>query len=410
MRRAAAALTVVALAVAPLALGTVPTRPEAVGVVALLAVAGGVGVWRAPGLALAIGAAGLTLAVADLATRPFVDHVFVRPQDRYVRLWRVDPLGARHDAQVDVVWPTVGDLAATGGAVRQPRTVRFATDALGFRTDPLPGPAQVVLLGDSFGAGVGTDQDEIAASLLTTRHSLPTVNLSISGASPYDEAVTLADVVGGLDLAPDAVLVWMLFAGNDFADACQTSLPTPPSGWNRARAWWATFRVRSVIGQLVRRLHASPAVPVLATLPDGTAMTFYRPDLDWTQQTAGQVRASPEAACVRGVFGMVGELAREAGLRVVVAVAPMKVQVYGPAAGLGGGTGGAAAVLREFAREREMETLDLEPALADAARRGLPSGDVVWWRDDTHWNAAGHAVVARALAHALAADSAAGRP
>ena len=405
MRRVVAAACVAAFAVAPLLLGALPLgRGVALGV-AVLALAGVVAVWRAPGLALSVAAVGLTLATADLATRPFLNRVHVRAEDRYARLWRVDPSGVAHDANVDVLWPTVGNLAAQGGAVREPRTVHFRTDAHGFRTDPLDGPAEVVLLSDSFGAGVGSSQEVLAAARLTARYGLPTVNLSVSGASPYDEAVTLAATLDGLDLAPDATLVWMLFAGNDFEGTCEATVPGPPSAWNRLRAWVATVRVRSVIGYLFRRLRAEPPVPSLRHLPDGTPMTFYAPDLAHADLTEEEASALPQAACVRGVVPEVQRLAASRGLRLIVAVAPMKVQVYGRYVGLGDPVGGPTAALRSFAAARRIPVVDLEPALAEAARAGLPEGRLVWWRDDTHWNAAGHAVVARVLADAIRADT-----
>lgn len=403
MRPLAAALTA-GLVLAPLALGAIPPWASAVALVAVLALAGAVGVWKAPNLALSLAVAGLSLTVADLATRPFLDRLHVRAEDRYTRLWRVDPPAARHEPNVDVEWETVGNLASIGGALRQPRTVRFATDSLGFRTDPLDTPARVVLLGDSFGAGVGSSQEELAAALLTTQYGLPTVNLSLSGASPYDEAVTLASVLDGLALAPDATLVWMLFAGNDFTGVCRDALPAPPSAWNRAQAGWATLRVRSVIGYLLRRLRATPPVPVVAQLADGSELTFHRPDLAFAQRTEAEVRALPLAPCVRATVPLVQSLAAEAGLSLIVAVAPMKVQVYGRHAGLGDPVGGPAAALRSFASERGLPVVDLEPPLAAAARAGLETGELVWWRDDTHWNAAGHAVVARVLADAITAS------
>ena len=79
----------------------------------------------------------------------------------------------------------------------------------------------------------------------------------------------------------------------------------------------------------------------------------------------------------------------------------MKVQVYGRYTRLGDPEGGPAAVLRAFAARRGLPVVDLEPALEAAAAEGLTDGRLVWWRDDTHWNAAGHAVVARVLADAI---------
>ena len=395
--RLVAALGVAGLALAPLGLGAVPAWPGTVAVSAGLALAGAVGVWRAPNGALVVASAGLTLALADLATRPLLDRVTVRPEDRYVRLWRVDPPASRMEPRVDVVWPTVGNLAALGGPVRQPRAVRFVTDAWGRRSDPLGGPAQVVLLGDSFGAGVGTSQEQTVASRLTARHGLATVNLSLAGASPYDAWLRLDAALPSLDLAPDATLVWLLFAGNDLAGACRERLPPPPSRVNRLRAWIATQRVRSVLGRTLRRLRASPEPPIQGQLPDGRPMLFFQPDLESAALTPAQALARPQAGCVRRVMGQVRALAARAGLRLLVAVTPTSAEVYGPSAGLPSLPGGTTAALRALATEQGLALVDLGPALSAAAQ----AGETVWWRDDTHWNGRGHAVAARVLAAAV---------
>ena len=409
LRKKAVLTAAVGLATgALLATGVLPLWPASVVVVAGLALVGVASVWRSGDLYVSVLSLSAALLVADAASRPFIDRAHVRAEDRYARLWRVDPSGVLHAPDVDVRWETVGNLAAQGGAVAEPRTVRFRTDALGLRTPPLSGPARVVLLGDSFGAGVGTSQESIAATVLTERHGLPTVNLSVSGASPYDEAVTLDAFVGDLDLEDDAVLLWMLFAGNDFGGECRRALPEPPSMWNRLRAGLGTFRVRSVVGYQLRRLRASPSVPVLAELSNGDPMTFYRPDLEFARLTPDEVRRLPSAECVGGAFDLVRDVADRAGLRLVVAVAPMKVQVYGEHAGMPRPAGGPSAVLESFARERGLPVVPLEPVLREAAAAGLEDGRLVWWQDDTHWNPLGHALVARTLADAIRAQRSTG--
>ena len=42
--------------------------------------------------------------------------------------------------------------------------------------------------------------------------------------------------------------------------------------------------------------------------------------------------------------------------------------------------------------------LDLSEPLVAAAERGLPRGEYVYWRDDTHWNGRGMRAVAPAIA------------
>ena len=49
-----------------------------------------------------------------------------------------------------------------------------------------------------------------------------------------------------------------------------------------------------------------------------------------------------------------------------------------------------------------LHCVDLTPTLGAAAERALRRGQLLWWRDDTHWNAAGVAAAARAVAADLA--------
>ncbi|MBM3561390.1 MAG: hypothetical protein FJX53_16260, partial [Alphaproteobacteria bacterium] len=55
----------------------------------------------------------------------------------------------------------------------------------------------------------------------------------------------------------------------------------------------------------------------------------------------------------------------------------------------------------DFAARRGIAFVDLTPSLAEAAQAGLAHGRLVYWRDDTHWNAAGIDVAAAAIAASL---------
>ncbi|MEM0961953.1 MAG: GDSL-type esterase/lipase family protein [Bacteroidota bacterium] len=384
-------------AVGPLAVGAVPPWPEAVALTAGAALLGIASAWRQSGIVLTVIAVGSALVMADAVGRTLLDDVHVRPEDRYAELWRVDPPAVRYAPGVDTSWQTLGDLAALGAPVAHPRRVRFRTDSLGYRNDPLDGPAEVVLLGDSFAAGVGTSQEETVAGRLRRTHGLPTVTLAISGASPYDEGVMLDATLPRLALSPDAVLVWVLFAGNDFSGTCWDDLPAEPSAWNRLLARTATVRARSVLGHTLRRLRASPPAPLARPLPSGDSMAFYRPDLETIRLSEPEARDLPSATCVEQTIAHVQEITGREGLPLLVAVAPMKLQVYGGLVGLPDTPAGTASLLRSFAEERGIPVLDLEPALRRAAREGLPARRYIYWQDDTHWSPHGHALVAREI-------------
>jgi hypothetical protein len=54
-------------------------------------------------------------------------------------------------------------------------------------------------------------------------------------------------------------------------------------------------------------------------------------------------------------------------------------------------------LLRDFCAEHQISFLDLTPAL----ERNIAAGRAVYFADDAHWNAAGHAVAAQELAKFL---------
>src|SRR5262245_14724543 len=111
-----------------------------------------------------LGTAAVLLTGLDLALRgALADSLYNRVHERLL----VAPPGAlafaRYAPDSSVRMTSYGDLAAMSGdpSLREPREEVFVTDDYGFRNSPevaaLPA-YDVVLLGDSFGVGVGTTQ------------------------------------------------------------------------------------------------------------------------------------------------------------------------------------------------------------------------------------------------------------
>jgi hypothetical protein len=133
------------------------------------------------------------------------------------------------------------------------------------------------------------------------------------------------------------------------------------------------------------------------TLTNGHTMLFLPLDL----KSTGRPRRESDVADYFVWLG--GELAR-LDLRLLVVLVSDKSTVYGPllaqplpdpeeAAGFLHRLDGELAA-------RGVSSLDLTPALRQAARDGLSSGEYVYWSDDTHWSPGGIAVAAREiLAH-----------
>ncbi len=130
------------------------------------------------------------------------------------------PILGRWDARLDLEDELYGDLATIAGdpALREPRRIRFVTDQAGFRNERIPPQIDLLVLGDSFGAGWGTTQDNIFARLLETRYGRRVYNLFYPG-GPYNQYLDFVLESPRLGLSPQAKMVWTFYTGNDLDDA-----------------------------------------------------------------------------------------------------------------------------------------------------------------------------------------------
>jgi hypothetical protein len=418
LRRAAICLVLAAVVLALWAEGA----PREVYAPAALAAAG-LGGWilwsrgrspRAPRWAAAFTAASLTLLAADLALRPLLQTKLAPdPVGRFLRPWPANPDLVRFAPNACFEGETSGDLAAMARreSPRELRRVRFVTDSLGFRNEPgaLAEPVDVILLGDSFGVGAGTTQEETWAALLEGRWGHRVYNLSMPG-GPWHEVLNLEYTLERLETRPGTVILWALFSGNDLDDAYGESLepPAPRGALGRALVAYGSFRRRSPLRLLLRSPHGSRAEVIERALPRGEPVLFFGPYAERARRTPGDLHAHPNHPALRRVLARMRRLAAARGIGVAIIAIPSKAEVYSwllegrePWSARSEPTA-FAAVLSSAAGEEGFRFLDLEPRLAEAARRLYElHGKSLWWRDDTHWNAEGHRVAAEAVAAEL---------
>jgi hypothetical protein len=86
-----------------------------------------------------------------------------------------------------------------------------ATDRYGFNAnaDPLFEQADIVLMGDSFGAGWCVEEDATIATMMRA-HGLRLLNLAVSGYQPLDELAALKEYAPRMK-----TLIWLFYEGND---------------------------------------------------------------------------------------------------------------------------------------------------------------------------------------------------
>jgi lysophospholipase L1-like esterase len=370
---------------------------------------------------LVIAVMAVTATGFDLLARPLAAPLlYYRPHDRYVNRWPRLPLLSRYRPNVVFEGPTYGDLAAMSGDrdAREVRTIRFQTDAYGFRNvESDPADIDVIVLGDSFGAGVGTTQEATWASLLAGRYGLSVYNLSMLGTNSWHQYTNLAVEIDRMNVHKGTVVIWAMFGGNDLEPPYYTDMLTPEDlPWNdplsAAVVSFQTFRYRSPVRQSIERASRAVTgseVPTLsAEFIDGSKVLFFTPYVRRKGRPQEQIQAGESYRQLEATVAAMGDLAADNGLTVAIVNVPAKAEVYswvldgGPPWSADPSPSGYSLAIQEIANAEGMCFLDLEPALIEASRRVYEeSGELLWWRDDSHWNARGHEVVAAAVYEGL---------
>lgn len=155
----------------------------------------------------------VALVVCDLAGKPFADsYLHYSPANMFSRKLPNLPILGRWDVNVTYRGQAYGDLAAMKGEreYQETREVIFQTDHLGFRNSTGHEPIDLIVLGDSFTAGIGTSQDKIFSRILERVYGRSVYNMGYPG-GPYDEYLNFAIESPKLALRPQTELIWVLY-------------------------------------------------------------------------------------------------------------------------------------------------------------------------------------------------------
>ncbi len=416
-----------AVALSPVAVGAVGVFPYAAlgaGVAAFAAYAFVRGRGRAArrvSVVLLSACFGVTLF--DLGARPVLLYLSgARPSERYIQRWPPLPSLQRYAAGVEFDGETYGDLSAVSGRAnwREWHRVRFLTDEHGFRNEPLTAadaatPFDVIVLGDSFGVAASTTQGETLSGVLARDYGLNVYNLSISREGPRHEYANLLLEGPRLKTREGACVLWLVFTGNDLDDAYPAELlnPRPAQQGLFERLTFALQNFRA--SSPVRRIFIKGDAPRVLErrLPDGRRVLFHKDYAERRSRTAEEVAHHTNFAPLKATLEAMERLAAERRLKVLVALVPSKEEIYSwvlddaPAWPHDSGPSGFAEALRGLCERDGFGFLDLKPALSEEARREYErSGGLLWWPDDTHWNALGQRAAARAVYQNLTAPPA----
>ncbi|MBL8863254.1 MAG: hypothetical protein JNK02_14755 [Planctomycetes bacterium] len=267
--------------------------------------------------------------------------------------------------------PGVEKRGALWGAQHAART-----NALGWRDAPRalargPGVRRALLLGDSYVFGVGVDDGtRVSEALERELPGLEAWNLGVTGHGP-DQALLLLEHCTP-DYAPD-VVVWFACLSNDVEDARHELR------YGHAKPWFELAGGELVLHppapSLLERLRGASYLVEAGLAPLDARRVAHRLAPPWRERDGyelfGRIAARLAAS------------ARGRGADFVCVVIPSKVPDHDRRA------------LFEL-RARGLEPLELAPVFAASPDRDL-------YLPDGHWNAAGHALAAHALAEWLRA-------
>lgn len=349
---------------------------------------------------------GLGLLGLDLGT---IDY---RPHDRLKT-----PYGHYQTNQSVQMRMPYGDLIARAPSLanredlKEPRDILFITDSWGYRNREPLGRQLVVLVGDSFVAGLADSQDDLLDERLAKDHGIHAYNMGYpAGPAGYAARIHWLDQQG---LTPRPRIWVFFFEGNDFPDATEPyqdhrePVYRPEAmAWGRhfIRLFQDTTAARFLFGLTTRaretwrekQTTARPMVTIGAV--GGQPMGFLTEYLDTIRRREFQLHP----------------LAKD-GLNKILDQAdccffvPDKYRVYrpwldDPVARQEVLPNAQWEFLAQRAVAAHKPAIDLTEALTREAGRLLPQGITLYWRDDSHWNRHGMAMAARTVAASVCAQ------
>lgn len=299
------------------------------------------------------------------------------------------------------------------------RYLKFSIDQYGVRNTRRPEEARVFALGDSFCFGYHMTQDATWTSLLEATLGEPVYNMGVSGTSPLQQLQILEYFLREYPKAflPKRLL-WMLFEGNDLEDS-YAPRRREPTFFNRV------FRktIAGTIASIPRHIRRESVIRRLADgdlivgsrpeegqrsdhyLLDGSRLShplycsprfghtlFLPPYIARAGKPLSYVLNHPNRKRLENTFHRMREISRQQGFEVTVVVVPSSVRLYKddfkdlpPISD----EPHFINYLLELSTEVGFKTVDLNALLAPYA-----SDELLYQRDDTHWNERGHEIVA----------------
>lgn len=289
----------------------------------------------------------------------------------------------------------------------EPRKIRVTTDSLGFRNDLQAHErcVSLLLMGDSFAFGYGTDQNKIWSHLLNTQSMPPisghTYNIGVYGASPSNQAELMRYLFdeGKLKPCKKFKAVMIFFEGNDLTDPNVYRHKHELSNYVSTLIYfWHKYSMLSnmqafVISVLSEKNKVDPDYEIWESKKMGkiavNSIYVYRAKI--FPEDPNIIEDYIKKNEIMKSFERYSERIKKLGGRAAVLFIPSKSTAYQ------GIYSQAPRVGTEFtdpisrlAKEADLDFIDATPRLKEAVR----GGEHVFWRDDTHINEKGHQIIA----------------
>jgi hypothetical protein len=362
------------------------------------------------------------LTLCELVSRPIMAYLRDdRPKQISPHSMSRLPQLYRYLKNVQYQGSYYGDLAimARKKEWREPRALRFITDEFGFRNEPGEPEDQakeldLIMLGDSFGEGLGTTQELTWSTLLERYYGFRIYNLSMDGAGPWQEYVNLLLEIDRLRINEKTIVVWAFFTGNDLGDEYLPQLEKETLPWLSAfgsfRHSLKSFRDNAQLRRIIISPFTEPIQEqvFVRTFLDGRPLPFSHLYVTSTSMSEDEVMRHPNYGMLKETVKAMRKLADQKRFEVLVVSIPCKEEVYSwVVEGKEAWTAskehsGFSRALHVLSSEARFQFLDLKPSLIDASRSEFKeSGKLLYWRDDTHWNDSGYRIAASVVSREL---------
>jgi hypothetical protein len=322
--------------------------------------------------------------------------MYYRPHEMLARDFAPWGKHYRPNSSVRMEQPFSDIQAITGIGIVEPREVEFVTDSLGFRNRRDWHGQRWVLVGDSFVAGEGNTQACTLNEILASRHGIDAYNLSHPGDDFAHYAVKLREFRRHAGDGFRTVL--FLFEENDFGpyETMVHRPETPLRYYRRLLRESALYRVTAWLSARAAS-RSNPPAPIVLDARGG-------PVAFMPESLAVVRREAPHAEAAMGWMPVLREL--KPVIERIYFI-PGKYRIMQPQLAPEEKLPNRQwEYLRDAAAAAGIPAIDLTPALQRAERELAPRGEHTFWRGDTHWNCAGTAAAAAAVARDLAASTA----